>query len=314
MTFLRENNEKTFASRLKSLSDLLMWDVKRFYDSMNIQFEPRWFPVIYLLKEKGPMSVTELAKELFQSHSAINQTLHILEEKGMIESKKDNNDERKRMIQLSKKGKEGIKKLMPLWDVIFKANQELLNSNAPNFIAELNNLEKALSEKSLYKRIVESYNTQNSKVIIKGYKRNLKEHFYLLNKQWIEKYFKLETADLAILSNPEALIKNKGEIYFAEYNGKIAGTYALLPADEDTLEFLKFAVDQAFQKLGIGTALLNSAISRATKLKVKKVILYTNPSLIEANNLYIKNGFYYVENDKMYAFERPTVKMQLILS
>jgi len=124
----------------------------------------------------------------------------------------------------------------------------------------------------------------------------------------------MEDSDYEVLAQPEKLLKEKGaEIYFAEYDGAIAGTFCLIPIMKDTVEFSKFAVAPQYQKHGIGAFLLNSAIQQARKLHAEKLILYTSPILISAMNLYVKRGFLFTENDRTDFYKRATVKMELNL-
>jgi DNA-binding MarR family transcriptional regulator/N-acetylglutamate synthase-like GNAT family acetyltransferase len=314
MAFIQEKREVALATRLKSLSELLMRDVKKFYDFKEIEFEPRWFSIIYMLWEKGEMSVTEIAKELLQSHPAVNQTVNILEKKGLVQSLKDGNDDRRRLLRLTTKGKKRVKDLEPIWQDIFKANTEVLQQSAPLFLKELMHFEKALSQKSMFERILEQEKKERGAILLKKYSAELKDHFYTLNKQWIEEYFEMEEADYDVLTQPEKLLKEQGaEIYFAEFNGEIAGTFYILPITNDTIEFSKFAVAPQFQKRGIGAFLLNAAIQRARELHAKKLVLYTSPILISALNLYIKYGFLFTENDRSDYYKRATVKMELVL-
>ncbi|MES2766031.1 MAG: bifunctional helix-turn-helix transcriptional regulator/GNAT family N-acetyltransferase [Bacteroidota bacterium] len=314
MAFLQEKREVALATRLKSLSELLMRDVKKFYDFKNIEFEPRWFPIIYMLWENGEMSVMEIAKELQQSHPAVNQTVNILEEKGLVQSLKDGKDDRRRLLRLTAKGKKRVKDLQPIWQDIFKANAEVLQQSAPLFLKELSYFERALSKQSMFERILEQEKEAHGAILLKKYSAELKGHFYTLNKQWIEEFFEMEEFDHEMLTQPEKLLKEQGaEIYFAEYNGEIAGTFYLLPITNNMIEFSKFAVAPQYQKHGIGTFLMNAAIQRARKLHAEKLILYTSPILISALNLYIRRGFLFTENDRADFYKRATVKMELDL-
>jgi hypothetical protein len=53
MDIIKDLAELALASRLKRLSDRLMKDVSQVYKDCKIDFEPRWFAVLYALnKEK----------------------------------------------------------------------------------------------------------------------------------------------------------------------------------------------------------------------------------------------------------------------
>lgn len=61
------------------------------------------------------------------------------------------------------------------------------------------------------------------------WEQKYRNDFIRLNREWIERYFRLEPCDLKILGNPEAEIIDKGgEIFFAVENDAVIGTCALV--------------------------------------------------------------------------------------
>jgi hypothetical protein len=69
MDIITELAELAFASRLKRLSERLAKDVLLLYRKLDVDFEARWFSVLYTL---SPMAVTKLAQSLVLTHMAIN--------------------------------------------------------------------------------------------------------------------------------------------------------------------------------------------------------------------------------------------------
>lgn len=86
----------------------------------------------------------------------------------------------------------------------------------------------------------------NIKIV--NYQAKHQPHFEKLNRNWIERYFEMEAVDVFVLTNPEeAILKNGGAIFIAEYEGQIAGAVALKKIDETTYELTKMAVDENFR-------------------------------------------------------------------
>jgi hypothetical protein len=83
--------------------------------------------------------------------------------------------------------------------------------------------------------------------IIEVYNKNYKEYFKILNLEWLELYFKVEPIDMDLLSNPDKIIDEGGEIFFAKLDNIIVGTCALLKIDENTFELAKMAVTKKAQ-------------------------------------------------------------------
>jgi N-acetylglutamate synthase-like GNAT family acetyltransferase len=152
-------------------------------------------------------------------------------------------------------------------------------------------------------------NAKNAITII-PFSSDIKEPFKVLNMEWLKKYFKIEPKDERVLSNPqEEIIEKGGMIFYAKYDDKIVGTVALIKIDENSFELSKMAVTDDVQGLGIGQKLLQHCINIAEKQKIKKLILYSNRSLLPAIHLYEKFGFVEIPlEDGIY--DRADIKME----
>lgn len=113
-----------------------------------------------------------------------------------------------------------------------------------------------------------------------------------LNYEWLQKYFSVEPNDVRQLSNPrKEIIEKGGHIYYASYNGQIAGTATLIFIEPGIYELGKMAVTERLQGKGIAHRLLEHCIAKAAQLGATKIILYSNTKLHPAINLYRKFGF-----------------------
>lgn len=137
--------------------------------------------------------------------------------------------------------------------------------------------------------------------------------FAALNKAWLIKYFEVEPLDEKMLDNPNKYyIEEGGFIYFALFNGEVAGTIALLKVSETVFELSKMAVKEKFQGNQIGNKLIEHCLIEGRKLQLQKIILYSNTLLSPAIYLYKKFGFKEVpdfESD----YKRANIKMELAL-
>jgi GNAT superfamily N-acetyltransferase len=146
---------------------------------------------------------------------------------------------------------------------------------------------------------------------ITPYRSEHQPWFEKLNRDWIEKYFRMEAIDELVLRNPdEYILQHGGMIYMALYQKEIAGTAALKFVEPGVYEFTKMGVDEKFQGKKIGEALSQAAIAYAKDRKAKKIMLYSNTKLVPAINLYRKLGFKEVPVDGPY--KRSDIKMELL--
>jgi DNA-binding MarR family transcriptional regulator len=135
---IEESGILAISTRLQRLSEQLRKDGQLIYQSYGIDFEPKWFPVIYTLWQKPSLSVVEIATEIGYSHPSTISLLKELEARKLVQSKRDASDERKRLIQLSPEGHELVKQMEPVWAVMVQALTALIDTS--------NNLMKAISE------------------------------------------------------------------------------------------------------------------------------------------------------------------------
>lgn len=151
MNIIDESGILAISTRLQSLSEQLRKDGAMIYKSFGIDFEPKWFPVIFTLHHKEMLSVVEIANEIGYTHPSTISLLKELEKQKLIQSKKDKQDERRRLIILTPKGIELIEKMQPVWELVSKVLGEIAD-NKNNLLAAINEAEEKIVEQSFYQR------------------------------------------------------------------------------------------------------------------------------------------------------------------
>ena len=157
MNIIDEIGILAISTRLQRLSEQLRKDGAQIYTYFNIDFEPKWFPVIYTLHIKEMLSVVEIANEIGYSHPSTISLLKELEKQKIISSKKDKLDERKRLIILTSKGKELIEKMKPVWDIMSKTLNEITNTQN-NLLKAIEEAEQNLTRQGFFQRAIERKN------------------------------------------------------------------------------------------------------------------------------------------------------------
>jgi DNA-binding MarR family transcriptional regulator len=151
MNVIDESGILAISTRLQRLAETIRKDGVLIYKANNIDFEPKWFPVIYTLHFKPVLSVVEIANEIGYTHPSTISLLKELEKEKLIRSKKDKADERKRLIQLTAKGQALIEQMKPVWEIMKAATAEL--TNTPNNIMKaIAEVEEQISQQSFLSR------------------------------------------------------------------------------------------------------------------------------------------------------------------
>lgn len=159
MNVINESGTLALSTRLQRLSEQLRKEGALVYKEFGIDFEPKWFPVIFTLHHKNILSVVEIANEIGYTHPSTISLLKELERQQMIISKKDKTDERKRLIELAPKGIELIEKMKPAWEIIFKALEEIAD-NENHLLKAINEAEEKIAKQSFLQRVLQLKNNQ----------------------------------------------------------------------------------------------------------------------------------------------------------
>ena len=141
-----------------------------------------------------------------------------------------------------------------------------------------------------------------------------KERFAALNREWLERYFRVEDHDAEAFADPEGHILGKGgEILFAGTEGGIVGTGSLMAMEEATYEVAKMAVTQDWQGRGIGEEILRALILKAQRKKARRLFIVSNTKLARAIRLYRRHGFVDSLENRHGHYERGNITLERAL-
>lgn len=140
-------------ARLRRLSAWIDDDATRVYADLGVSFEQRWYGVMSRLAQHGAMTVGELAVVLRITHASVSQTRTSLEEAGLIRALADANDARRRPLTLTAAGRRLADRLLPVWEAFDQVAIEL-DDESQEVVAALDRLDRALSRRSLYDRLM----------------------------------------------------------------------------------------------------------------------------------------------------------------
>lgn len=154
MSVIDDSGVLAIATRLMRLSEQFRRDGHLIYAEYGIDFEPKWFPVIYVLHCKTLMSVVEIAAEIGYTHPSTISLLKELEEQKLIRSSKDKSDERRRMIRLTEKGNQLVARMKPVWQLFASVISQVIDTDN-NLMQAILEVEHGLKEKSFLTRAKE---------------------------------------------------------------------------------------------------------------------------------------------------------------
>ncbi|WP_027709662.1 bifunctional helix-turn-helix transcriptional regulator/GNAT family N-acetyltransferase [Zooshikella ganghwensis] len=302
MDFLAELDYLALGSRLKRLSDHLISEVSQTYKTLDIDFNPRLFPLLQLLYRHGPNSISELSQALGVTHAAVSQMAHMMVKSGLASKQPDPTDERRQFLELTPEAHALYQSLTPLWQAMQSTLQQFGSQQGFLLLPAITAMEQAINQSPLQQawlaklNAIESNpsqaNTNPTAVRLTGWQPQWREQFAALNLQWLERYFSVTEADKHALFQPEEYYLNDGGyILFAEVDSQPIGAVALKRINTDIFELSKLAVAETHQQRGIGRRLMLYAISMATMVGAQQLVLQSNRQLKAALHLYRELGF-----------------------
>lgn len=134
--------------------------------------------------------------------------------------------------------------------------------------------------------------------------------FGRLNREWLEKYFRVEPVDEPVLDDPDThILARGGVILYALQDGLAVGTVALKNQGEGVFELTKMAVTQACQGQGLGRQLLGAVVDRFGEIGGSRLYLESNSRLAPALALYESAGFVHESRPEPSDYQRADVYM-----
>jgi N-acetylglutamate synthase-like GNAT family acetyltransferase/DNA-binding MarR family transcriptional regulator len=314
MDFYSQTGKMAIGTRLRKLGESITEDAAHIYKLYDVQLQPRWFPVFYVLSQSSYMSITVIANEIRHSHVSVVQIVREMKKKGLVIDKMDSTDARKTLVALSSKGRKEAEKIQDQYKDVGDAVEAMFTQTTYDLWKAIEEWEHLLEQKTLLKRVVEQKKVrEQTDIALVPYSGKYREAFKDLNVEWINKYFKMEEADLKYLDHPENnILKKGGYIVMALHRNKPVGTCALVKMDKETFELAKMAVSPGYRGKGIGSLLCRHAMDKAKELGGKKLYLESNTILKPAIDLYYKMGFKKVSGQPS-PYERCNIQMECAL-
>lgn len=291
--YLSSLAELALGSRLKALSDQFYGAADEVYRGCGAPIESRWFPVLRFLWERGPATVGEVAAAIGQTHSAVSQLADKLVRAGLLRRKRDREDGRRSLLTLTDKAQHALAGLGRVWCAIRRGVSASLGEQGAALLSALEACEAALQERPIVDAILAEHAALSAASLeIVPFEPSLREHFYRLNVQWLQRYFVVEEIDRQMLGEPERhVLAPGGAIFFARLGREVIGTCALLQESPGVYELSKMCVEEGFRGLGAGRRLLDAAIAEFHRRQGRELFLESNSRLATALRMYARAGF-----------------------
>src|SRR5947209_5124930 len=254
--------------------------------------------ILFELGHRDHVTASDLCRELGLDPGYLSRILARLEQQGLLEKVRPDNDGRQRLLQLTREGRNAF---------------ALLDQRSRSEVSEMLN---DLSEEE-QQRLLKAMQTIES-VLTKGLKYS--DPFFLRSHApgdmgWVahrhgvlyaQEYGWDEHFEALVAQIVADFIKNydpkRERCWIAEMDGEIIGSVFVVQNSETVAKLRLLLVEPKARGLGLGTRLVDECIRFARRSGYQKLILWTNNVLKEARHIYQKKGFTLVAQEEHHSY------------
>ncbi len=254
--------------------------------------------IIFELAHRNDLTASDLCRELGLDPGYLSRILAHLEQQGIVDKIRSENDGRQRLLRLTTEGQKAF---------------TLLDQRSNEEVSEmLNDLSEADQQ-----RLLKAMHTIES-VLTKGFK--FSEPFILRQHQpgdmgWVthrhgvlyaQEYGWDESFEALVAQIVSDFIKNynpsRERCWIAEMDGEIVGSVFVVQASDTVAKLRLLLVEPKARGLGLGNRLVEECVRFARRTGYTKMTLWTNNVLVTARHIYEKAGFVCVKQEPHHSF------------
>ncbi|TGL60687.1 bifunctional helix-turn-helix transcriptional regulator/GNAT family N-acetyltransferase [Leptospira sarikeiensis] len=271
---------------------------------LNSEYSLTEARLLYEIGHSKGITAVRLARLLNLDKGYLSRTIQQFEKKGIIKRTANREDSRILHLELTKKGREVMSKLIHASNLqISDLIKNCSDTDKMELVSSMNFVRRTFSK-------------EVSPVIYREAK--VGDLGYMIHRQAVlyeEEYqFNNSFEEYLILGMSEYL-KHKSKfdkVWVAESNGKIAGAIAILFSKKKLSQIRWFYTEPNFRNLGIGKNLLSLAVEYA-KSKNVSIFLWTLSNLDSARSLYKRYGFTYSESKPNHIWKKGLMEEKWML-
>jgi DNA-binding MarR family transcriptional regulator len=144
----------TLGTRMKRIGERLQADTQKIMDELGAPLQASQYPFLAAVDRLGPLTVGELAEAIGITQPGATRTVGQLVDLGMLESEQAADDQRRRIVSLTKEGRRLVAVAKrDVWPRIQEAVAGLCADLDGPLLEQLAAIEDGLSAAPLYRRI-----------------------------------------------------------------------------------------------------------------------------------------------------------------
>ncbi len=294
-------------SQMRRIYEKLQVEGDHIYANIDVEFKSSWFPIYHvLLHSKRALTVMEITEKISYSRITVKNVVREMENVKYLTIVSNPTDQRSKLIQLSRKGREIHAKLEIVWKLIQNELEILFGKKDDGFLLKLKEVNEKLNNQSMEKAVLKKY-------LNYSVRNAYEEEFPRVGELLVQVYSALngfpkieeQPEYYDMLRNVGALTKNpniellvavseQGHIggavvYFKDM--KDYGSGGTATQEENACGFRLLGVDPETRGLGLGKLLTEFCIDKGRNSQSETMVIHTTNSMKLAWGMYERLGF-----------------------
>ena len=167
MDYLRQLGPVVLDHRFRRLTESLLRSAEEIYQQRGLRFRARWASTYTILYNEGPTAIGEIADRLRLTHPGVIGIADEMSEAGVAVTVRDPNDARRRLVELTKRGRDMSRELFAIWKALGDAQKKRFTSAGCDIMAVMERVEDGLAAQPLAVEVLDKVSTQLSRTAAK---------------------------------------------------------------------------------------------------------------------------------------------------
>jgi DNA-binding MarR family transcriptional regulator/GNAT superfamily N-acetyltransferase len=256
--------------------------------------------ILFELAHRDHLTASDLCRELGLDAGYLSRTLARLEQQGLIDKIRSENDARQRLLRLTPEGEKAFTPLdQRARDEVGEMLNELSEEDQQRLLKAMHTIESVFDKGKGFK-FSEPFFLRPHEPGDMGWVTHRHGVLYAQEYGWDERFEALVAQIVADFINHYSPARER--CWIAEIDGEIVGSVFVVQASETVAKLRLLLVEPKARGLGLGTRLVKESIRFARHTGYQKLMLWTNNVLVEARHIYQKSGFTLIAQEAHHSF------------
>ncbi|MBX3064525.1 MAG: MarR family transcriptional regulator [Anaerolineae bacterium] len=254
--------------------------------------------VIFELANRADLTASDLGRELGLDGGYLSRILARLEQQGLLDKVRAENDGRQRLLRLTAEGQNAFAVLnQRSREEVSEMLGDLSEEDQQRLLKAMITIE-GIFNKGL--KFSEPFILRSHEPGDMGWVTHRHGVLYAQQYGWDERFEALVAqivSDFINNFNPA-----RERCWIAEMDGEIVGSVFVVQYSETVAKLRLLLVEPKARGIGLGKRLVNECIRFAKRVGYQKMILWTNSILVEARHIYTRAGFKLIAEEAHHSY------------